>query len=126
VDIDAPIGQDARFSVDPADAGVRGNNSFQSLSSDSSGHSLSVFPSCWYRTIMEQFQARLNGPVDKCGNVLYKLAIQELSRPDSLGPVSERYGRGVFGMDSSSRARIWDASQEAESRPKWIHAFDAC
>ncbi len=40
VNVDAPIGQHARFSVDPADAGVRCNNSFQTLSSDSSGHSL--------------------------------------------------------------------------------------
>ncbi len=40
VNIDAPIGQHARFSVDPADTGVRCNNSFKSLSSDSSGHSL--------------------------------------------------------------------------------------
>ena len=40
VNVDAPIGQHARFSVDPADAGVRCDNSFQTLSSDSSRHSL--------------------------------------------------------------------------------------
>ena len=38
VDIDAPIGQHARLSIDPANSGVRRNNSFQTLTSDSSGH----------------------------------------------------------------------------------------
>jgi hypothetical protein len=32
VNVDAAIGQDARLSVDPADSGVRRNNSFQTLS----------------------------------------------------------------------------------------------
>ena len=38
VNVDAPIGQDAGFSVDPADTGVRRDNSLQTLSSDSSRH----------------------------------------------------------------------------------------
>ena len=40
VDVDAAIGEHARFSVNPADSGVGGNNSFKTLTSDSSGHSL--------------------------------------------------------------------------------------
>ena len=44
VNVDAAIGQHARVSVDPADAGVRRDNSFQTLSSDSSRHSLWISP----------------------------------------------------------------------------------
>ncbi len=40
VDVDAAIGEDPRISVDPADTGVRGNNSLKTLSSDSSRHTL--------------------------------------------------------------------------------------
>ena len=40
VNVDAAIGEHARISIDPADAGVGGNNSFQTLSSDSSRHGL--------------------------------------------------------------------------------------
>jgi hypothetical protein len=41
VNVDAAVGEDARFAVDPANAGVRGDNSFQAFSCDSSRHSLS-------------------------------------------------------------------------------------
>jgi hypothetical protein len=39
VNVDAPIGQDASISVDPADPGVGCNNPLQTLSSDSGRHS---------------------------------------------------------------------------------------
>jgi len=45
VDVDSAIGQHASFAVDPADAGICCNNSFETLSSDSSGHSLGSSPS---------------------------------------------------------------------------------
>jgi hypothetical protein len=38
VDIDAPIRQHPRLSINPANPGVRRNNTFQALSSDSSRH----------------------------------------------------------------------------------------
>jgi hypothetical protein len=44
VDVDSAVGQHARFSVDPADAGVCRDNSFQTLPSDSSRHSLRISP----------------------------------------------------------------------------------
>jgi hypothetical protein len=44
VNVDAAVGQHARFSVDPTYSGVRRNNSFQTLTSDSSRHKLSDLP----------------------------------------------------------------------------------
>ena len=40
VDVDAAVGQYARFSINEANSGIGGNNSFKTLTSDSSGHSL--------------------------------------------------------------------------------------
>ena len=48
VNVDSAIGQHTGFSVDPADAGVRRNNSFQTLSCDSSRHSLRILPCNYY------------------------------------------------------------------------------
>jgi hypothetical protein len=38
VNIDSTIGQDPGFSVDVANAGICGNNTFKTLTRDSSGH----------------------------------------------------------------------------------------
>ena len=40
MDIDAAIGKYASLSINEANSGIGGNNSFKTLSSDSSGHNL--------------------------------------------------------------------------------------
>jgi len=42
VDIDSTVRQNSRFSIDPANSGVRRNNSFQTLPRDSSRHILRI------------------------------------------------------------------------------------
>jgi hypothetical protein len=57
VNVDSAVGQDARIPVYPANAGVRRNNSFQTLSSDSSRHKLSDLPCDGLSAITADFQA---------------------------------------------------------------------
>jgi len=40
VDIDSAVGENARIAINPADTGVCGDNSFETLSSNYSRHSL--------------------------------------------------------------------------------------
>src|SRR5579859_7799719 len=58
VDINSAIGQDPRFSINPANPGVRRNNSFQSLSHYSSRHNLPILPYFGFR--MNDMNLRLN------------------------------------------------------------------
>jgi hypothetical protein len=39
MDVDAAVGKDAGVAIDPADAGVGGDNSFETLSCDGGWHS---------------------------------------------------------------------------------------
>jgi hypothetical protein len=44
MNVDATVGEDARISIDPANAGVGSDNSFQAFSCDSSRHCLCFSP----------------------------------------------------------------------------------
>ena len=96
VNVDAAVGEDARFSVDPADAGVRGDNSFQALSCDSSRHSLyfslylEVNPA-----VMAEFRP-LNVPrAEICSKDVYNVAVPSLSRNVGRRAVGQLEGYGL-------------------------------
>jgi hypothetical protein len=65
MNVDAAIRQHAGLSVDPADPGVRGNNSFQTLSSNSSRHSL--LNSLFIDDVMNSLKCPVKGPLEWVG-----------------------------------------------------------
>jgi hypothetical protein len=103
MNVDAAISEHARLSVDPADAGVGGDNSFQTLSRDSGRHGLWA-PS--YTDVLTELSAAISAlcsaSAGKCSKLLYSLAIDVLSRRDGLGGgMKNRNGPGnknSFGL----------------------------
>jgi hypothetical protein len=116
VNVDAAVGKDARISVDPANAGVRSDNSLKALSCDGSRHSLcfSLYFDGSLAGVAEFRAAQLPPGAEICSKDVYNVAVPSLSRkvgrqqpwPEQMLPMrrkaSSSFTHPIYPVDSPS------------------------